>query len=234
LNQKKTIAAYPERAQAILATSENTALDNIIDKNSCALAGLLARFPSHRRNLHRTGPVKYPVMKTPSLLLGSLGLASLLSFTGCVGSGPNTPQGVVGGAALGALAGAIIGNNSGSHNGASGALIGGIAGGVAGGAIGNSLDHQRGTLYTSESEATTTVIVEQPPAPPPPPPRVIIARPHRRDVVWVDGYWAYDGRGRYEWVDGYWATPPSRRRAYVAPHWNRRDRGYVYVQGYWR
>lgn len=185
-----------------------------------------------RWNQHQPSRVSDHIMKTPSLLLASLALASLLS--GCVGAGPNTQQGAVGGAAIGALAGAIIGNNSGSRNAASGALIGGIAGGVAGGAIGNSLDHQRGTLYTSEAQATTTVIVEQPPAPPPPPPRVVVGRPPSRNVVWVDGYWAYDGRGRYTWVDGYWATPPSRHRAYVAPHWTRRDRGYVYVQGYWR
>ena len=169
----------------------------------------------------------------PSLpLLGLLSLSSL--FTGCVGAGPNTQQGVVGGAALGALAGAIIGNNSGSRNAGSGALIGGIAGAAAGGAIGNSLDHQRGTLYTSEAQATTTVIVEQPPEPPPPPPRVVVARPPQRNVVWIEGYHAYDGHGRYVWVNGTWATPPGRHRAYVAPHWKLRDRGYVYVEGYWR
>jgi len=55
-------------------------------------------------------------------------------LTGCVGVGPNTQQGAVGGAAVGALAGAIIGNNSGHRNAASGAVIGGIAGAALGGA----------------------------------------------------------------------------------------------------
>jgi hypothetical protein len=43
-------------------------------------------------------------MKTPSLLLGSLSLTSLLASISCVGGGPDTQRGVVGGAALGAFA----------------------------------------------------------------------------------------------------------------------------------
>ena len=58
--------------------------------------------------------------------LTALALSGLLA--GCAGTGPNTQQGVVGGAALGALAGAIIGNNSGGHNAGAGALIGAAAG----------------------------------------------------------------------------------------------------------
>ncbi len=171
------------------------------------------------------------LMKTSQRLLPSLALASLLA--GCVGTGPNTQQGVIGGAALGALTGAIIGNNSGSHNGASGAAIGALAGGIAGGTLGNSLDHQRGTLYTSESQATTQVVVAQPPPAPPLRPDVVIARP-ASDTVWVQGYWTYDGY-RYAWISGCWARPPHRRyQAYVPPHWMHRGGGYVYVQGYWR
>ena len=49
-------------------------------------------------------------MYRKSILLSSVALSALL--TGCVGTGPNTQQGAVGGAALGALAGAIIGNRS--------------------------------------------------------------------------------------------------------------------------
>src|SRR3954467_15462079 len=105
-------------------------------------------------------------MKTPHSLLLSLGI--LLLGAGCAGTGPNTQQGAVAGGALGAVAGAIIGNNSGSHNSVAGALIGGAAGAVAGGGIGNSLDHQRGTIYTSESQATTDYAVAAPPPPPAP------------------------------------------------------------------
>lgn len=170
-------------------------------------------------------------MKTASFSLSALALTGLL--TGCVGTGPNTQQGAVGGAALGALAGAIIGNNSGGHNGAQGALIGAAAGAIAGGTIGNSLDHERGTLYTSEADATTNYVVAQPPAPPPPPPEVVVYQPGP-NYVWVPGYYAYDGRA-YVWIGGRWARPPHRRyHNYRAPHWENRSGNYVYIQGYWR
>ncbi len=173
-------------------------------------------------------------MKTPQSLL--LPLAVLLLGTGCVGTGPNTQQGAVAGGALGAVAGAIIGNNSGSHNSVAGALIGGAAGAVAGGAIGNSLDHQRGTIYTSEAQATTDYAVAAPPPPPTPPREVVVVRQSPRpapDTVWVDGYWIYESRG-YAWVPGHWERPPAHYRTFVAPHWAPRGRTQVYVRGYWR
>jgi hypothetical protein len=171
------------------------------------------------------------LMNSTKSLLTALTLTGLLS--GCAGTGPNTQQGVVGGAALGALAGAIIGNNSGNHNGAAGAAIGAIAGGLAGGTIGNSLDHERGTLYTSEAQATTNVVVTSPP-PPPPPQREVIVVQSGPDMVWIPGYYAYDGYG-FTWIGGRWARPPHRRyRSYYQPHWERRGGGYVYIQGYWR
>ena len=159
-------------------------------------------------------------------------LALTVLLTGCVGTGPNTQQGAVGGAALGALAGAIIGNNSGNHNGASGAAIGAVAGAIAGGTIGNSIDNERGTLYTSEAQATTNVVMQQPPAPPPPPREVVMVQPAPA-MVWINGYWAFDGY-RYQWMPGRWVRPPHHHRVYVAPRWVPRGSSYVYVQGYWR
>ncbi len=73
--------------------------------------------------------------------------------------------------------GGIIGNNSGGHNGLGGALIGGAIGAIAGGTIGNSVDHQNGTLYRSEYEATTNVAVPAIPPQPPPPAEVQTAQP---------------------------------------------------------
>ncbi len=169
-------------------------------------------------------------MKTPQSLLLSLAIAML--GAGCVGTGPNTQQGAVGGAAAGAVAGAIIGNNSRSHDTAGGALIGGIVGALAGGAIGNSLDHQRGTIYTSEAQATTDYTVSAPP-PPPAPPREVVVAQAAPETVWVGGYYIYESLG-YAWVPGHWERPPSHHRAFVAPHWAPRGRSYVYVQGYWR
>ncbi len=165
-------------------------------------------------------------MNTKSSLVLAAMAASII-FTGCVGTGTNTQRGAVGGAALGAVVGAIIGNNSGHGNGANGAAIGAVAGAIAGGTLGNANDHEQGTIYRSEREATTNVVVAAPRA------EVVIVRP-APEAVWVAGYWAYRGRGTYVWVEGHWVRPPERGRTYVAPHWRRERSGYVYVEGYWR
>src|SRR3954468_6264294 len=95
----------------------------------------------------------------------SVSLLVTLLCAGCVGNGPNTQQGAMGGALAGAVLGGIVGNNHGSRNVASGAAIGAAAGGLAGASIGNSLDHERGTLY-SEQAAPTEYVGQQPPATP--------------------------------------------------------------------
>ena len=164
-------------------------------------------------------------------------LAAVVSLcAGCAGTGPNTQQGAVTGGILGAIAGAVIGNNSGGGgHGAGGAVIGAVAGAAAGGALGNAEDHRQGTIYTSEGEATTRYIEREPPAPPSPPQRVEIVRERPQyEAVWIEGYWVYEGRGRYTWVDGHWEAPPRNHRRYVQPHWSHRREGYVYVEGYWQ
>lgn len=169
--------------------------------------------------------------------VGAAALAATVLFSaGCEGTGPNTQRGAVGGAALGALAGAIIGNNSGGGGHAlGGAAIGAVVGGLAGGALGNARDHETKQVYTSETQAQTNVVVQQEPTtpPPPPPPQVIVEQPSPR-AVWIDGYWAYDGGGRYTWIAGHWVVPPGPYTYYERPHWRRTHRGYVYIQGYWR
>ncbi len=171
-------------------------------------------------------------MKTHPTFLASLVGATLLTFTGCVGTGPNTQNGAVGGAALGAIAGAVIGHNSGSHNTLAGAAIGGVAGGLAGGALGNAQDHANGTIYTSEADATTRVVVQEPPPQPQVRTEVVTVQP-APETVWVGGYYTYAGNG-YAWVPGHWERPPHAHRSFVEPHWQRRGGSYVYVQGYWR
>lgn len=162
--------------------------------------------------------------------------AALLLATGCVGTGPNTQRGAVGGGMLGALAGAIIGNNSGSGNAASGALIGAAAGALAGGTLGNAADQEQGAIYGTQPAGRvarrTEIIVETPPPPPPPRHEVIYQRTVP-EAVWIQGYWMY-GRGGYAWVPGRWEIPPPQYHRYVAAHWQRRGRGYVYVNGYWQ
>lgn len=174
----------------------------------------------------------YPFMKTKTIILLPLGLVFLCA--GCVGTGPNTQQGAVSGGILGAIAGGIIGNNSGNGNGAGGAVLGATAGAIVGGTIGNQIDHERGTIYTSEKEATTQVVLDSPPPPPPRPPRreVVYVR-SAPEAIWIEGHWVYYGRG-YIWEDGHWEVPPPRYHHYVSPHWERRDHGHVYIRGYWR
>jgi hypothetical protein len=74
------------------------------------------------------------------------------------------------------------------------------------------------------------VIKEAPPppreeAPPPPPPSA--------SYSWVPGYWAVR-EGRQEWVPGHYEMPPRSGATWVAPRWERRAEGYVFVDGYWR
>lgn len=83
-----------------------------------------------------------------------------------------------------------------------------------------------------------------PPRPPAPPPPVVIVQPppppryehpgHRpsRDVVWVDGYWAWRGN-RYEWVSGRWDRPPNGHGKWKAPHYERRGNTYIFIEGRW-
>ena len=166
------------------------------------------------------------------IILVPVGLALLCA--GCVGNGPNTERGALGGALIGAIAGGAIGNNSGHGNGGQGALIGAAAGAIVGGSMGNEVDHRNGTIYGSEREATTQIEVESPPPPPPPPrEREVVYERSESDAIWIEGHYEYDSRG-YFWSPGHWETPPPRYHHYVAPHWERRGRTQIYIRGYWR
>src|ERR1035441_7346256 len=149
-------------------------------------------------------------MKSKPIL--AIAIAATLC-TGCVGTGPNTQNGAVTGGALGALAGAIIGNNSGGRNALGGAAIGAVAGAIAGGAIGNSVDHQNGTIYRSEYEATTNYAEPQVPPPPAPPEDVVTQQP-TPSAAWIAGYYGFDGY-RYYWVGGHWEIPPPNYRVFI-------------------
>jgi hypothetical protein len=68
------------------------------------------------------------------------------------------------------------------------------------------------------------------------PPRVQV---ERRDVapsrqhVWIGGYHRWDGNA-YVWEKGRWEAPPRAGAHWVAPRWNHRRDGYVFVEGRWR
>jgi hypothetical protein len=75
------------------------------------------------------------------------------------------------------------------------------------------------------------IVIKEPPPPPreesPPPP------PASNSYAWVPGYWAARD-GRMEWVPGRYEIPPQPSATWVAPRWERRGDGYVFVEGYWR
>jgi hypothetical protein len=174
-------------------------------------------------------------------ILSLAALASAISFSGCVGSGPHTEAGAVTGAGVGALAGAIIGNNSHGGDALGGAVLGGVVGGLAGAAIGNSVDHEQGTVYgqqpsvmaNPDSHAYRVARVQT--AVPPPPPTPVDTPPPAPapNAVWAPGYWIYDGRA-YTWVGGHWEIPPPGARTYIAAHSENRGGQMVFVPGYWQ
>ena len=68
-----------------------------------------------------------------------------------------------------------------------------------------------------------------------PPVSIHERRPVRpsREHVWVGGYHRWEGNA-YHWQPGRWEKPPRARAVWVAPRWQRRHDGYVFVEGHWR
>ncbi len=68
------------------------------------------------------------------------------------------------------------------------------------------------------------------------PPRAIVEhrspRPGPRHV-WIAGYHRWDGRA-YVWEHGRWDLPPHEHAVWVAPRWQHRHDGYVFIEGRWR
>ena len=70
-----------------------------------------------------------------------------------------------------------------------------------------------------------------PPAPrtePPPPPPT-----RSRQLVWIPGYWQWDGR-TFVWVTGNWQLAPERNTIWVPDRWEIRGGFSVFVPGGWR
>jgi hypothetical protein len=74
------------------------------------------------------------------------------------------------------------------------------------------------------------VIVDVPP--PPPNREIIIERPSPAHI-WISGYWGWRA-GRHIWIGGHWELPPREHAVWVEPRWERRDNGYVLIDGFWR
>jgi hypothetical protein len=82
-----------------------------------------------------------------------------------------------------------------------------------------------------ENEALSQEIIVQG-APPPPREEFVIERPSPHHV-WISGYWHWAGH-RYVWVRGHWVRPPRAGVVWVAPHFEHRPGGSVFIGGFWR
>ncbi len=68
------------------------------------------------------------------------------------------------------------------------------------------------------------------------PPRLVVehrpVRPSPRHV-WIAGYHRWDGKA-YMWEPGRWDVPPREHAVWVAPRWEHRHDGYVFIEGRWK
>jgi hypothetical protein len=68
------------------------------------------------------------------------------------------------------------------------------------------------------------------------PPRVVVEHPPARPSprhVWIAGYHRWDGHA-YAWEPGRWEVPPHEHAVWIAPRWEHRHDGYVFVEGRWK
>jgi hypothetical protein len=65
----------------------------------------------------------------------------------------------------------------------------------------------------------------------PPPPVVEVVPPPRVGMVWVPGYWEWDGR-RHAWRKGRWMRE-RRGMRWEPAHWVEHDGRWRFVPGHW-
>ena len=75
------------------------------------------------------------------------------------------------------------------------------------------------------------VIVVEPSSPPPLQVEVIPVCPSPAHL-WIPGCWEW--RGHWVWTGGRWAVRPHVSAVWLAPHWEHRSHGHVWVVGRWR
>ncbi len=67
------------------------------------------------------------------------------------------------------------------------------------------------------------------------PPRIVVEKRGKRpgrDYVWLPGYYRWEGN-RYIWEKGRWDRPPRAHARWIAPRWEHRRDGYVFIEGHW-
>ena len=77
---------------------------------------------------------------------------------------------------------------------------------------------------------TGSVVVKE--TTPPPPHVEMVGEPPSPDQAWLPGHWVW--RNRWVWVAGRWAMVPRSEAVWVPGRWVQRDRGWVWIGGYWR
>jgi hypothetical protein len=84
------------------------------------------------------------------------------------------------------------------------------------------------TTKTAGDTRETVIVREAPPAlkeevqPP----------PTGAGLVWIPGYWNYQGGG-YAWIPGRWDRPLAENMVWVRPYWYRGAAGYAFIAGHW-
>ncbi|MEO6324319.1 MAG: hypothetical protein ABIT01_07710 [Thermoanaerobaculia bacterium] len=68
-------------------------------------------------------------------------------------------------------------------------------------------------------------------APPPIRYERVTVRPSR-DVVWIKGFWDWDG-DEWRWAPGRWERPERRNVRWIAPRYFREGPGWHYEPGHW-
>ena|SRR6266700_2163005 len=67
------------------------------------------------------------------------------------------------------------------------------------------------------------------------PPRIVVEkrapRPGR-DYVWQAGYHRWDGN-LYVWETGRWEKAPRAHARWIAPRWQHRRDGWLFIEGHW-
>lgn len=83
-------------------------------------------------------------------------------------------------------------------------------------------------LLPATGEAGTRVYVKIAP----PAPKAAAVHKAGGHLVWIAGYWRYNGT-RYVWVNGHYVKA-RKGQVWVPAHWNRDRHGWYFVPGHWR
>jgi len=94
------------------------------------------------------------------------------------------------------------------------------------------------TLPVSAVSPISKPLTHAAPAPaivsdPPPPPQIeVLATPPESNYVWIPGHWEH--QKHWTWTSGHWTPQPRPRAQWIPGRWARLDRGWMWVEGYWR